>query len=126
MKRIFTRSGIEVLPIGMGCWTIGGLWKNLGTPAGWGAVNDDEAVHAIHKSGNQDCTCFDTGPNYGCGHSEQVRGRAVKNQRSSVAITTKFGGKVDAANKEVFIYGGMCGGFPLITRWPCEIDRTNL
>lgn len=125
IKNIFERSGIEVLPIGMGCWTIGGVWDYLWTSAGSGVINDDESVHAIPKAVDQDRTFFDTTSNYGCGHSEQVLGRAVNKRRDSVVIATQFGDNVNVANKEVFIYGGMCGGFPLITRWPCEINRMN-
>ena len=50
-------------------------------------------------------TFFDTAANYGCGHSEQILGQAVKGRRDQVVIATKFGHKVDAVNKEVGFYG---------------------
>jgi aryl-alcohol dehydrogenase-like predicted oxidoreductase len=36
--------------MGMGCWAIGGpFWKNS-QPVGWGEVNDDESIRAIHRA----------------------------------------------------------------------------
>ena len=42
MKRVLGRSGIEVSATGMGCWAIGGQWTYLGSPAGWGEIDDAE------------------------------------------------------------------------------------
>jgi predicted aldo/keto reductase-like oxidoreductase len=44
------RSWIEVSPIGMGCWAIGGNWKLGELPAGWGEVDDAESIRAIHAA----------------------------------------------------------------------------
>ncbi|MCG3208713.1 MAG: Aldo-keto reductase YhdN [Anaerolineae bacterium] len=105
MKRLLGRSGIEVSAVGMGCWAIGGLWKYVGNQAGWGVVDDAESIRAIHKAIDLGCNFFDTALNYGCGHSERILGQAVKGRREQVVIATKFGHKVDFANKEVGFYG---------------------
>ena len=43
-------SGISVSALGAGCWAIGGPWQFDGRPAGWGTVDDDESVRAIHTA----------------------------------------------------------------------------
>ncbi len=105
MKRKLGRSNIEVSAVGMGCWAIGGVWNFAGNPAGWSVVDDAESIRAIHKAIDLGATFFDTAANYGCGHSEQILGQAVKKQRGQIVIATKFGHQVDAANKEVGFYG---------------------
>jgi aryl-alcohol dehydrogenase-like predicted oxidoreductase len=105
MKRKLGRSNIEVSAVGMGCWAIGGVWNFAGSPAGWSVVDDNESIRAIHKAMDLGATLFDTAANYGCGHSEQILGQALKGRRDQVVIATKFGHKVDAANKEVGFYG---------------------
>jgi aryl-alcohol dehydrogenase-like predicted oxidoreductase len=105
MKRTLGRSNIEVSAVGMGCWAIGGVWNFAGNPAGWSVVDDNESIRAIHKALDLGATFFDTAANYGCGHSERILGQALKGRRDQVVIATKFGHKVDAANKEVDFYG---------------------
>jgi len=105
MKRKLGRSNIEVSAVGMGCWAIGGVWNFTGNPAGWSVVDDSESIRAIHTALDLGVNFFDTAANYGCGHSERILGQALKGQRDQVVIATKFGHKVDAANKEVSFYG---------------------
>ena len=105
MKRKLGRSNIEVSAVGMGCWAIGGVWNFAGNPAGWSVVDDGESIRAVQKAIDLGATFFDTAANYGCGHSERILGEAVRGQRDQVVIATKFGHKVDAANKEVTFYG---------------------
>ncbi len=105
MKRKLGLSGIEVSAVGMGCWAIGGVWKYMGSPAGWSDIDDAESIRAIHKAVDLGANFFDTAANYGCGHSERILGQAVKDRRDQVVIATKFGHKVDTANKDVRFYG---------------------
>ena len=46
-KRKLGKSGIEVNPLGMGCWAIGGHFFLDGMPDGYGKVNDEESIKAI-------------------------------------------------------------------------------
>ncbi|GHJ45818.1 aldo/keto reductase [Catellatospora sp. TT07R-123] len=86
------RSGIEVSALGLGCWAIGGpLWGEDGQPYGWGEVDDDESVRAVHRALDLGVTFFDTASNYGAGHSERVLGRALGGRRDSVVVASKFG-----------------------------------
>ncbi|NTW42169.1 MAG: aldo/keto reductase [Cellulomonadaceae bacterium] len=100
-NRRLGRSGIEVSPMGMGCWAIGGPWQFLDGPGGWGEVDDDESVRAVHAALANGITFFDTAATYGTGHSEEVLGRALAERRDEVVIGTKFGFHVDEAAKHV-------------------------
>jgi aryl-alcohol dehydrogenase-like predicted oxidoreductase len=95
------RSGIEVSALGVGCWAIGGPWAMGGSQAGWGEVDDDESVRALHAAIAGGVTFFDTAANYGAGHSESVLGRAIADRRDDVVLATKFGYVVDEANRHV-------------------------
>ncbi len=100
-NRTLGRSGIEVSPMGMGCWAIGGPWQWLDGPGGWGEVDDDESIRAVHAALANGITFFDTAATYGTGHSEEVLGRALAGRRDQVVIGTKFGFNVDEAAKHV-------------------------
>ena len=84
-------SGIEVSAMGLGCWAIGGPWKFDGRPAGWGEVDDQESVLAIRVALDLGINFFDTADVYGCGHSEEVLGRALEGRRDEAVVATKFG-----------------------------------
>ena len=61
---------------------------------GWGDVQDQELVDAVHTALDQGITFFDNADTYGLGHSEEVLGKALGNRRKDVAIATKFGVRV--------------------------------
>jgi aryl-alcohol dehydrogenase-like predicted oxidoreductase len=105
MKRKLGRSGIEVSALGLGCWVIGGNWNFLGSLAGWGNIDENEAIRAIHLAVDSDITFYDTAANYGCGQSEEILGKAFKGKRDKVVIATKFGYLVDESTKNVYTYG---------------------
>jgi aryl-alcohol dehydrogenase-like predicted oxidoreductase len=105
---MFTRklgkSGIEVSALGLGCWAIGGPWlydnaEDEPFPAGWGDVNDQESIRAIHAGLDLGVNFFDTAANYGAGHSERVLAKALEGRRHKVVIATKFGFVVDQERK---------------------------
>jgi len=95
------RSGIEVSALGMGCWAIGGPFWAGETPQGWGEVDDNESIRAIHAALDLGITLFDTANVYGAGHSERVLGRALAENRSQVIIATKFNAVFDETTRQV-------------------------
>jgi aryl-alcohol dehydrogenase-like predicted oxidoreductase len=105
LKRTLGRCGIEVSALGLGCWAIGGPWTFEGHQAGWGDVDDQASLQAIAYALDQGIDFFDTAANYGCGHSERILGRALAGRRDEVVIATKFGYRVDEAEKNVTHYG---------------------
>lgn len=101
MKRILGRSGIEVSALGMGCWAIGGPFWSGETPLGWGEVDDEESIRAVHAALERGVSFFDTANVYGAGHSEYVLGRALAGHRSQVVIATKFNAVFDETTRQV-------------------------
>jgi aryl-alcohol dehydrogenase-like predicted oxidoreductase len=107
LTRKLGKSGIEVSALGMGCWAIGGpwTWHNPGQdpwPAGWGLIDDQESIRAIHAALDAGVNLFDTAANYGAGHSEVVLGEALKARRDQAVIATKFGHIVNETEKVVY------------------------
>ena len=105
MQRKLGRSGIDVSAMGIGCWAIGGPWTMGDRQAGWGVVDDNESIRALHAAFERGVTFYDTAANYGAGHSEVILGRAFADRRDKVVIATKFGYKVDEAAQHVELYG---------------------
>lgn len=87
--------------LGMGCWAIGGLFWAGDTPQGWGEVDDNESIRAIHAALDRGIDFFDTANVYGAGHSERVLGRALEGKRSRVVIATKFNAVFDEESRQV-------------------------
>ena len=76
--------------MGLGCWAIGGpMWRD-DVPTGWGKVDDNESIAAIHRALELGITFFDTANVYGAGHSERVLGRALSGRRNQAVVATKF------------------------------------
>jgi aryl-alcohol dehydrogenase-like predicted oxidoreductase len=85
----------------MGCWAIGGPFWDGETPLGWGEVDDEESIRAIHAALDRGVNFLDTANVYGAGHSERVLGRAFAGRRSQVVIATKFNSVFDETNRQV-------------------------
>lgn len=100
-KRLLGRSNIEVSPLGMGCWAIGGLWQFLDIQAGWGEVEDAESIRTVQAAFDKGINFFDTAANYGTGHSERIVAQALAGKRDQAVIATKFGFNVNEAAKHV-------------------------
>ena len=100
MKRKLGRSNIEVSALGMGCWAIGGPMWNGEIPIGWGDVNDEESIRAIHAAIELGVNLFDTANVYGAGHSETILGRALRGRRPQVVIATKFNAVFDEKTRQ--------------------------
>jgi aryl-alcohol dehydrogenase-like predicted oxidoreductase len=101
MRRTLGRSGIEVSGIGMGCWAIGGPFYRDGQPCGWGEVDDEESVRAVHRALDLGVDFFDTADVYGAGHSERVLARALAGRREQAVIATKWGNVFDEDTKQM-------------------------
>src|SRR6266545_961345 len=84
--RLFGRTGLKVSVVGFGCWPMAG--------DRYGAIEDGEAVKAIHRALDRGVNCVDTAPAYGAGHSEEVVARALEGRRRDVVLVTKCGVKV--------------------------------
>ncbi len=101
LKRKLGRSGVEVSAMGLGCWAIGGPFWRGDVPSGWGEVDDNESIAAIHRGLELGINFLDTANVYGAGHSEKVLAQALKGRRSEVVIATKFGNLFNEETRQV-------------------------
>ena len=80
------KTGYEVSAIGFGAWAIGG---------GWGSVDDDQSMAALHAAADAGVTLYDTADAYGDGHSEQLLGRFLSERSGErLYVATKMGRRV--------------------------------
>jgi len=101
LQRTLGRSNLQVSAMGLGCWAIGGVWYWLDGPGGWGDIDDNESIRAIHAALDLGINFFDTAANYGTGHSERILARALEGKRDKAVIATKFGFNANEAEKRV-------------------------
>jgi aryl-alcohol dehydrogenase-like predicted oxidoreductase len=98
--RALGRSGVQVSPMGVGCWAIGGPYWAGEQPLGWGEVDDEESVRALRRAFDLGVNFFDTANVYGTGHSERIVGRALAGHRDQVVLATKFGNVFDEGARQ--------------------------
>ncbi|MFH1371114.1 MAG: aldo/keto reductase [Planctomycetota bacterium] len=77
-------SDLNLTAVGLGTWAIGGPWQ-----FGWGPQDDNESVATILKAIDVGINWIDTAAIYGCGHSEEIVGRALKQTKTKPIIATK-------------------------------------
>jgi aryl-alcohol dehydrogenase-like predicted oxidoreductase len=83
--RTLGNSDLQLTPIGLGTWAIGGGdWASS-----WGPQDDADSTAAIHRAVDLGVNWIDTAAIYGLGHSEEVVGRAVKSLSRKPYIFTK-------------------------------------
>jgi aryl-alcohol dehydrogenase-like predicted oxidoreductase len=86
-KKRLGNSDMELTPIGLGAWAIGGgEWTYS-----WGPQDDSDSVAAIHKALDLGMNWIDTAPIYGLGHSEEVVAKALKGVSQRPYVFTKLG-----------------------------------
>jgi aryl-alcohol dehydrogenase-like predicted oxidoreductase len=75
---------LELTVVGLGTWAMGGPWQ-----FGWGPQDEGEAIAAILKALDLGINWIDTAAIYGCGHSEELLGMALKKTKIRPIIATK-------------------------------------
>jgi len=84
-KRRLGNSDLEITPLGVGAWAMGGSgWR-----FSWGAQDDRDSIAAIHQAIDSGINWIDTAAVYGLGHSEEVVGRALQGMARRPYIFTK-------------------------------------
>ncbi len=81
--RRFGRTDLEITPIGIGAWAIGGGNWN----AGWGEQDDTQSIMAIKRGLDLGINWIDTAAVYGLGHSEEVVYKAIKGREKPYIFT---------------------------------------
>jgi aryl-alcohol dehydrogenase-like predicted oxidoreductase len=80
--RPFGSTGIDVSPIGLGTWAIGG--------DEWGPSDDAVSIRVIREAIDRGVNLIDTADVYGAGHSEELIARALT-PTDDVTIVSKVG-----------------------------------
>jgi len=90
----------DILPMGMGCWAIGGQFNAGDSPHGFPDIDDAESHRAIRATLDAGLRVFDTAAVYGAGHSERILGAALKDQPDAI-IVSKLGTAFDEVTRKV-------------------------
>ena len=84
-KKRLGNSDMELTPIGVGAWAMGGG----GWAFAWGAQDDSQSIAAIHAALDHGVNWIDTAAVYGLGHSEEVVARALQGRANKPYVFTK-------------------------------------
>jgi aryl-alcohol dehydrogenase-like predicted oxidoreductase len=84
-KKRLGNSDLELTPIGVGAWAMGGG----GWAFGWGPQDDGQSIEAIHAALDHGVNWIDTAAVYGLGHSEEVVARALEGRQPKPFVFTK-------------------------------------
>ena len=83
-KRTLGNSELEITPVGLGTWALGGPGE-----WGWGPQDDQNSIEAIRHAIDSGINWLDTAPAYGLGRSEQVVGQALQGLATRPYVFTK-------------------------------------
>ncbi len=87
-KHELGKSDLQITPIGIGAWAMGGgNWE-----FSWGPQQDSDSIAAIHAALDHGINWIDTAAVYGLGHSEEIVARALdqyKNGKNRPYVFTK-------------------------------------
>jgi len=81
--RQFGKTDMQITPIGLGAWAIGGG----DYVSGWGSQDDQESIATIRRALDLGINWIDTAPVYGMGRSEEVVGQAIKGREKPYIFT---------------------------------------
>jgi aryl-alcohol dehydrogenase-like predicted oxidoreductase len=84
--RNFGRTGWKVSEVSFGAWGIGG---------GWGQVEEEDALAALHAAIDNGVNFIDTADGYGDGRSERFIAQVLKERSEEVYVATKVGRRLD-------------------------------
>ena len=97
--KLTLRNDLNLGAFGLGCWAIGGPFRDPGGWMGYGSVDDRESVRAIQRALDLGVRFFDVSDVYGCGHAERILGQALEGHE--VTIAAKFGYTFDETTRTV-------------------------
>ena len=92
------KTGMEVSPITIGAWQLGGPLFFDGKPDGHPDPGRENVIRMIHELGDLGVNAIDTAEQYSAGESERRVGEALKNRRDQWVVSTKFGYRIGPNN----------------------------
>ncbi|MEJ2217610.1 MAG: aldo/keto reductase [Gemmatimonadota bacterium] len=112
MDRRTLGADLSVSAIGLGC---------MGMSEFYGATDDAESIHTIHRALELGMDFLDTADMYGPFKNEELVGRAIKDRRNDVVLATKFGNVRGPGGERLGIRGD-----PEYVREACEASLRRL
>jgi len=88
------KTGIQVSPITIGAWQLGGPLYFDGKPDGHPDPGKENVIRMIRDLGDMGVNAIDTAEQYSAGESERRAGEALQGRRDQWVISTKFGYRV--------------------------------
>lgn len=92
MKRILGKTKMEINPMGLGTWQVGGKWGS--------GFDHDLANRILHKAVDEGVNFIDTADVYESGESEKAVGRICKERSEEIFVATKCGRQLNPHNNE--------------------------
>lgn len=83
-RKLYSGSAIEITPLTLGTWGIGGH-------PFWQGQEEKTSIETIQCALDLGVNCIDTAPAYGFGASESLIAKAIKGRREKVILATKCG-----------------------------------
>lgn len=93
-QRALGRTGIQVSPITVGAWQLGGPLSLDGEVDGHPDPGESNVIRMIHALEDLGVNAIDTAEQYSAGESERRVGRALADRRERWVVSTKFGYRV--------------------------------
>jgi aryl-alcohol dehydrogenase-like predicted oxidoreductase len=90
---------------------------------GWGDVDDNESIRAVHAALDLGVNFLDTADAYGAGRSERVLGEALQGKRQAVVLASKFSKLFNEATGE---RSEAIDASPVYIRQACEASLRRL
>jgi aryl-alcohol dehydrogenase-like predicted oxidoreductase len=81
-KRAVGKNGPEILPMGLGCMSLSGVY---------GPSDDAAGIAFVQQAIDLGVDFLDSSDMYGWGQNEELLGRAMKGRRGKVVLASKFG-----------------------------------
>lgn len=94
MSELMSRlGGTDINRMGFGCWQLAGAYELGGRANGYGNIDTNEAIQAVHTALDNGINFFDTAIAYGEGRSEKVLGDALASYKGKTkpVVCTKYG-----------------------------------
>ena len=115
-KRLLGGQGLEVPAIGLGC---------MGMTIQYGELDDQQSIEAIHYALDVGLNLLITADAYGNGKNETLVASAIKDRRTEVILSTKFGNSRTSDGKGGFT--STVSGRPEYVMEACEksLQRLN-
>jgi aryl-alcohol dehydrogenase-like predicted oxidoreductase len=98
---ILGKTGMEVSPICIGAWQLGGPLFFDGKPDGHPDPGKENVLRMIRELGDLGINHIDTAEQYSNGESERRVGEALEGERDKWIISTKFGYRVGPGNVRI-------------------------